>query len=609
MRLLSRFTRRDLAIAAAFVAAVLVLGGMASVLSRSAGPSATNDPPVASGEPVVRPVFSIARIDGIDDVLASVQRGATVPDEPRSVRAAVLPHHTLAAEKLMELWAEIATGSDPSVIVLVGPNHENAGEGMVQTTKGVWATPFGAVSTDDSLVDRLVSLGIATEEPASFVNEHSVGTHVSFLAKLFPGIPIVPVVAKSPAGESDAASLAIVLQQILPDDALVISSVDFCHFLPQDRTDDMDAETLALAAGRKYEEIERLRSDHLDSPYAFMAYLLWNDRNGWTADLAWHSSSHRIQGQPGSPGTSYLVFSSTADRDATTISFAGDIILGRGVENALGRVDIGTAFESAALVLAGSDLAFANLESVLTVSDVDTGKEIFFKADPARADVLRLLGLTHVSVVNNHVDDYGYAGWQESVGHLHDAGIVPVGDYDGGGQPVVATTNGGSVVFLAYDDTYRPIDVETLGSEVANAGALGDTLVVSFHWGVEYQHAPTQRQRDLARAAIDAGAELVVGHHPHVLQGIETYDGGLILYSLGNFMFDQDGEDENESLVARVTLADDGSRALELVPMRIVGGIPRMATAEERAATLARAAEWSDPVLFENIQKGEIIDW
>jgi poly-gamma-glutamate synthesis protein (capsule biosynthesis protein) len=585
---------------------------------------------------IARPVFTITEIEGIENVFSAVRAGSSASLAPVDVRSAVLPHHTVPATKLMELWTRIAAGSHPSVIVIVGPNHENAGEGLVQTTHGVWTSPFGSVETDDGLVDRLVSLGTATDELDSFVNEHAIGTHVSYVADLFPGVPIVPIIAKSPAGYDDAASFVLVLRQLLPDDALVVSSIDFCHFLPQDRTDVMDDETLALIASRRYDQIERLHSDHVDTPFALIAYLLWNDGNGDAADLEWHDSSHRLLGDPNAPGTSYLVYFSTrrgagtppiaawsgagtprivawlgAGTPPLELSFVGDVMLGRAVATAMAKTTVEQAFGSAAGALAGSDLAFANLESVFTSSTTPSGKSIFFKADPARTDVLAYLGITHVSVTNNHVDDYGRVGWDQSVETLKASGIVPVGDYGNNPEPIVTEIQGKRVVFLAYDDLYHPISATRLTDEVTAADKLGDMLIVSFHWGVEYQHNPIQRQKDLAHAAIDAGADLIVGHHPHVLEGIETYGNGLILYSLGNFIFDQVGEDENESVVANIRLDENGTRTLTLIPMRIEGRFPRLATDEERDSTLERIAQWSSDGsndIAASIQEG-VVTW
>ncbi len=605
---------------AAFIAAVLVLL-LVTVVSRIPNlseytNSSSVSPPLLFKEGsgvVTRPVFSITDILGIQDVISSVSDATKVAwnpdfkatlvasDSESQISAAVLPHHTLVGTKLMELWTDIADNSDPSVIVVIGPNHENAGEKQIQTTHGVWTSPFGTVETDDVLVDRLVSLGVASDEPTSFVNEHSIGTHVSYLAELFPDVPIVPIVAKSTAGTDYAQSLVLVLQQILPDDALIISSIDFAHYLPQDTTDEMDAETLALMAGRRYEQIDRLKSDNLDSPFALIAYLMWNDKYGFESNLIWQETSHRILNDPNAPGTSYLVFFSTTPlglkpiaSESFTISLVGDIMLGRAVKTAMDKITIEQAFSDAKEVFAESDIVFANLESVLTNVEPSTGKEIYFKGEPERVDVLQYLGMNVVSVANNHIDDYGYAGWADSVQNLIDAGIEPVGDYSNHVEPVVKD----HVVFLAYEDLFRPITLAQLESDVKAADALGDILVVSFHWGAEYQHTPSARQTELAHTAIDAGADVIVGHHPHVLQGIETYNNGLILYSLGNFIFDQIGEDQNESLIVNLTWNENGTRFLELVPMQINGYFPRPATDQEREDTLARIITWSKNMEF-----------
>jgi poly-gamma-glutamate synthesis protein (capsule biosynthesis protein) len=157
------------------------------------------------------------------------------------------------------------------------------------------------------------------------------------------------------------------------------------------------------------------------------------------------------------------------------------------------------------------------------------------------------------------------------------------------------------------------LDVNEMRSVIASAAKQSpEVLVASFHWGVEYSHTTTVRQTEQAHAAIDAGADIVVGHHPHVLQGIETYRGGLVLYSLGNFVFDQVGEDQNETMVARVTVApspgdgERGERTLELVPMRIRDTFPHAATFDESRVTLERVASWSDPVLASQITSGRI---
>ena len=575
--------------------------------------------------------YPITDIDGIKDVLNAISSRTTPnpslneggetqmskPGESSAISAAVLPHHTIVGPQLLDLWTNLAARTTPSVIVIVGPNHENWGASQVQTTHGDWPTPFGTVSSSDAIVDALIDTGAVTNEPASFVNEHAIGTHVPYVAKLFPGVPIVPVIAKSTADAAEARSFALALERSIPSDALVVYSVDFAHYLPDDLTADKDAETIALVDRRDYNAIQGLGSDHLDSPFALMAYLMANDRAGNSSTLVWHSSSHVVQGTPDAPGTSYLVYVSTRlpppdpslqkegrRTESMTLSVVGDLMLGRAVATTLAKTTVEDAFSSAKSVLDGSDLVFGNLESVLTFSTRDTGKSIHFKGDPARVDVLRFLGFTDLSVANNHVDDYGKTGWEESVQILKDSGFRPVGDYNDRPEPSVATPGDKNVVFLAYHDLYNPLDETQIASDIAAAATLGDIVAVSFHWGVEYVHYPTARQKELARLSIDAGADIVIGSHPHVLQGIEKYGDGLILYSLGNFIFDQIGSDENESLVVKFRWNDDGSRTFELVPVRIVGTFPRVATDAEAVTTIARIASWSSEPGF--VRAGEV---
>ncbi|MEK7105493.1 MAG: AmmeMemoRadiSam system protein B [Patescibacteria group bacterium] len=265
-----------------------------------------------TSERVTRPIFSVAEIDGIEMVYAGVgtTNVAGVAEEG-AIRAAVLPHHTLLGEELDGWWAEMAkTNPKPSVIVLIGPNHENAGTADVQITSGVWTTPFGDVATDDALVDYFLKTGPVGNEPASFVNEHAIGTHAPYIAHWFPGVPIVPVIAKSGADQDDATAFERQMQDLLPEDALVIASIDFCHYLTEEETAKMDVETLAYINARDYDHIATLHSDHLDAPFAMITYLLWADHHNYRSELIYHSSSHSIFHEPFMPGTSYLVYTS-----------------------------------------------------------------------------------------------------------------------------------------------------------------------------------------------------------------------------------------------------------------------------------------------------------
>lgn len=254
----------------------------------------------------------------------------------------------------------------------------------------------------------------------------------------------------------------------------------------------------------------------------------------------------------------------TQDRPSDTVRllFVGDIMLSRSVGDLMAaKNDWLWPFRAVASVTAEADIAFGNLESVISDRGTTRGCRYCFRADPKAVAGLVHAGFDIVSVANNHAWDYGPEAFTDSRNRLTAAGIAAVG---AGREPAVVVVAGTRVAFLAYTDLlpaaacllvncYDPL---RMVSDVAEARALGDIVVVSFHSGEEYLPA-TARQQGIYRAAIDAGADLVVGHHPHIVQGLEQYGRGWIAYSLGNFVFDQNWSSETmRGMLLDVTVND-----------------------------------------------------
>jgi poly-gamma-glutamate synthesis protein (capsule biosynthesis protein) len=205
-------------------------------------------------------------------------------------------------------------------------------------------------------------------------------------------------------------------------------------------------------------------------------------------------------------------------------------------------------------ILQRADIAFVNLECVLAESGRPIPKQYNFRGSPKGAKALRDAGIDIVSQANNHAWDFGPSALAETAGHLAEAGIVNVG----GGRTLeeahrlrVVERNGLKIGFLAYLGMFPPLMPmrsgrpgiamgypDVVSREVAAARRKVDVLVVSMHAGVEGARRHSPRQQRIARAAVDAGADLVIGHHPHVVQDVEIYRGKPIVYSLGNFVFD-----------------------------------------------------------------------
>ncbi len=241
---------------------------------------------------------------------------------------------------------------------------------------------------------------------------------------------------------------------------------------------------------------------------------------------------------------------------AATLGFVGDMIFVRGVKRTVDQHfagDYTKLFDNSEL-FQNTDILFGNLEGPASDKGADLGSLYSFRMPETIPQILKDEGFDVVSFANNHVGDYGKAAFDDTRARLTAASLP----YAGAGntkaaaeEPVIIEKNGLRVGYIGFTDV-GPNWMSAKENEsgillasdprfteiIKNAKAKVDTLVVSFHWGEEYK-PHNARQEMLAKRAIDAGARIVAGHHPHVAQDVEVYNGGLIIYSLGNFIFDQ----------------------------------------------------------------------
>jgi poly-gamma-glutamate synthesis protein (capsule biosynthesis protein) len=273
----------------------------------------------------------------------------------------------------------------------------------------------------------------------------------------------------------------------------------------------------------------------------------------------------------------------------------GDVMLGRGVMDQLRLLD------DVAPWLRRADLAVGNLECAIT--SVRTGSRSSLLAPPSVAGQLRDTGFDVLGLANNHTLDLGPEGLAETASRLQAVGVEPIGagpSEETAVQPLVRNIGGVRVALLAFNAVPDPPGGPSRGGwalsewEAARATAAvtaaserADAVVVSIHWGYEYQTTVDPAQRDAALALLRAGAHLVVGHHPHVVQPFEVHGEGCVAYSLGNFVFDQAQGETNQGLVLRAFLDREGLRAVQALPVW-TGLRPRLMRPREADALLAR---------------------
>lgn len=297
----------------------------------------------------------------------------------------------------------------------------------------------------------------------------------------------------------------------------------------------------------------------------------------------------------------------------------GDVMLGRAV------ADEPEPLAGAAPWLAAADLTFGNLEGVIVedgaprTAPPGEPQPIILQAPVTAVSHLTAAGFDILSLANNHSLDFGPDGLATTAVRLQNAAITPSGagpDAAAAYQPLIREVNGLRLAFLAFNavpDPVRSADFSLLPAEagttnqwqranwdeaqavaaVANARELADVVIVSMHWGYEYELQADPRQETAVQTLIAAGADLILGHHPHVVQDLTGFpetcqvSGCFAAYSLGNFVFDQGQDGTNQGLALRVFFDSQGLRAVQALPIW-AGPRPRLMTPEEAAPLLTR---------------------
>jgi len=504
----------------------------------------------------------------------------------------ITSHHVPAAFPLLaEFYARLKNTKNIDTFVVLGPDHWEKGRADVSISEADFVTPFGKLSPDANLIKKLEESRFVVHDEAPF-EDHSIHSQLLFIAKLFPDAKIVPIVFRSSTANEYAEKLGDLIASLSGPNTFMVGSVDFSHYLNEEQARPLDAHSATILAGIDPRLAGLTRAD---SPAALTALVAAVKKMGATASIPIGDGSFNSAdfSNVNDFTTGYVVQffgtkkekQSSSARDGTML-FVGDIMLSRSVGAYMQKMgDYTLPFLNIADFLKGADLTFANLENPVSSRGINVGSKYSFRADPKTIEGLKYAGFDVVSIANNHMWDYGREAFLDTMTHLTEAGISFVGgghNFEEAHKPVIKDVNGIKVAFLAYTEFLQSVaagenlagitnfNIEQIKRDVAVANQQGDLVVVSFHWGDEYQTKHNQKQEQFAKAAIDAGAGLIIGHHPHVVQEVERYKDGWIAYSLGNFVFDQNFSKETTRGLALKAVINNGKISeIQEIPVKI----------------------------------------
>ncbi len=547
------------------------------------------------------------------------------------VVAGLVPHHDLAGSLAAEFFSSLAQKQKVKNFIIIGPLHSDQSLAPIISGHFIWDAGFARVENNYAILDELVKSGLVVYNDPAVKTEHSLYNMVPFIAHYFPEAKIVPIALTSHNSPEQCFALATALQKYLKQgDTVVVASIDFSHYLPSDQTPAKNARMIELINDRDYQTISGLKNDYLDSPPSLITLLQAADLSGARVNILQSTNSGEITGTPYLSSTSYVsaffaapllskegslggsatgvpgdnstsAFLPTAANNPLKLLFFGDIMLDRHVGEkikAAGNLDwIFSALDRAG-IFAGNDLVSANLEGAVT----DNGAHypptlsIDFAFTPALVGQLAKYDFNYFNIANNHLADQGKNGIIETEKNLADLGFAFAGCADrqiGDCTSKIIQKNGRRIGLVGASMVYGSLDEKALLSQVKELASTTDLVVAQMHWGTEYQHAANKNQISLAHQLIDAGADLVIGTHPHVVEGIEIYKDKPIFYSLGNFVFDQYfSTDTQQELGVQIT-ADGNDFKIDLLPIESEASQLRLMNDQEKNKFLSELAGWS----------------
>ena len=297
-----------------------------------------------------------------------------------------------------------------------------------------------------------------------------------------------------------------------------------------------------------------------------------------------------------------LLFSAcNQSQDSVHILFAGDMMLDRGARKTIEQKNIDYLFEDVTELFRQQDLVLVNFELTVCSRMLQaTDKTYCFRADSEWLPTIHRSGITHVTLANNHIGDYGKEGLQQTMQQLYRNGIAYAGAdsmFQAPCEPVLVHTK---TSMLAVFSTTLLYEKKASGccnersTELSNRIAAFKKMhadyciIVCLHWGIEMDTLPSDEQRMQAHALIDSGADLIIGHHPHVVQPIEMYKNTYICYSLGNFIFDTDSYPGNIGVFAGFDITDNTITLAQVIPFTLSGSKPSIMNKRDAKQFLKR---------------------
>lgn len=461
---------------------------------------------------------------------------------PQKISGLTVPHHLLAADLIAEAFSRLQ-GQNYRRIIILSPDHFSRSQSPFAVTRRNFETVLGSLATDQAAVSFLLDNPRVTES-SLFSQEHGVRALLPFIAHYFPQAQIVPIAIRRTSQPADWDSLAQTLVPLFSPTTLLVQSTDFSHYLPYREARRRDQETLrVLSAGDPKEVLTLTEPAHLDSRGCqYLQLRLQREVFGAGPTVMANRNSQEYTAEPVEKTTSYIVQLYSPEQleveGARCYFFGGDTFCGRKVAKKLASPERRESLVRQVLDITRGQPLIVNLEGVLTEKCPESpGPYTLCMEEALSLPLLKGLKVRAVSLANNHSQDLGEDFCRDMTRRLADQGIISLAnrqvldlgdfylagftDISNQGEEKVAQLNQQDLACLMHLKRDKP-------------------LFAFLHWGREFANQAGPREQALADLLEEMGVEVIIGCHSHRATRLEGSRKSCRIFSLGNFLFDQD---------------------------------------------------------------------
>lgn len=493
------------------------------------------------------------------------------------ISAVILPRQNTLETEQNDLLKNVAENITPETIILVSPNivnNSNSNQSLISTTNQDQKLANSIFSIDSekikklSAVDRNISIN-----NANFTEQYKDSNLLGSINQNFPDAKLLPLSLKSGTTKDQINTLNNELKEVCSGNCLLISAVDFSQIEPE-----------SLAGVQNDFTIQTL--ENLDISNIYQAETQSNQTLALTILWATGCGTEKFNLVK---NTGSLVLADFEAGDKTisnqiTFTIGGDMMLDRAVDAYFRGDKLVSVVKNLDGVFQGVNTSIVNLEGPISDSPIEidtTVDNLIFNFPPKTPDVLTWLGVNAVSLANNHTSNAGNSGLENTHKVLDEAGIITIGGPNFIDNNSVREFGSGNQK-LAIITLNILSSTPDIGSLIQTEKKIGNYILIFPHWGNEYQAIHSILQGNLAKSWIDAGADIVIGSHPHVIQDMEIYKKKPIIYSLGNLVFDQTFSKETEQGLVVSGTIDSQKIKLVLIPIAIRNLQPEVMTGQEK---------------------------